>query len=285
MKGSARTLRMRTGAEWFWSALLALLALAAAVGAKPVQAEDIRIGGTGSALATMARLGEAYRKVQGDAQVVIVPNLGSSGGIRALLARAVDLAVVSRPLGDKERAAGATSQVYGRTPFVFVTSRLTTGVSGVTLQQLIDIYSGTMTEWTDGTRVRLVLRPEADSDTQVLRDISPAFDRALTAAHQRPGLVTGATDHDSAARVESHPGTLGSSTLAFVRTEDSSLKPLAVDGIEPSAQALVEGRYRWYKTMEIVVAASTPPGARRFVEFVRSPAGRELLVQLGHAVD
>ena len=47
------------------------------------QAETIRIGGTGVALGGMALLGEAFERRNPDAVVVVLPSLGSSGGVNS----------------------------------------------------------------------------------------------------------------------------------------------------------------------------------------------------------
>ena len=52
----------------------------------------VRIGGTGTALGTMQRLVDVFRKIRPQADFVIVPSLGSGGGIKALRAGAIDVA-------------------------------------------------------------------------------------------------------------------------------------------------------------------------------------------------
>ncbi|MEC5292028.1 PstS family phosphate ABC transporter substrate-binding protein, partial [Aurantimonas sp. C2-3-R2] len=99
--------------------IIAAMTLAAAGVA---QAETLRIGGTGVALGGMRLLGASYMKEHPDSQIEVLPSLGSTGGIKALLAGAVDIAVSSRALTDEERAAGATSNLYARTPLAVVTS-------------------------------------------------------------------------------------------------------------------------------------------------------------------
>ena len=61
-------------------------------------AETIKIGGTGSALGDMTRLAEAYMRANPDTKVVVLPSLGSAGGIKALRAGAIDIALTTDPL-------------------------------------------------------------------------------------------------------------------------------------------------------------------------------------------
>ncbi len=73
------------------------------------QAEEIKIGGTGGALATMQLLGDAYSKNHPETKIIVLPSLGSSGGIKAVLAGAIQVAVSSRPIKDSETSLGASA--------------------------------------------------------------------------------------------------------------------------------------------------------------------------------
>ena len=82
------------------------LSLAASTAPSAAGAEMLKIGGTGGDLGTMRLLGSAFERIHGDVTVKVLPSLGSGGGIRAVQAGAIDIAVSSRPLNDKERKAG-----------------------------------------------------------------------------------------------------------------------------------------------------------------------------------
>lgn len=261
--------------------VLALFALAAVIGGNSVRADELRIGGTGAALGTLKLLADAYHKAQSETQVVIVPNLGSTGGIKAVLSGAIQLGVSSRGLREGEVGQGAKSITYGRTPFVFVTSNKTLGVSGVTTEQLPDIYSGKLERWPNGARIRIILRPESDSDTDIVRSISPAVKEAETAAQKRPGILVGPTDHDAISLVEKLPGSFGTSTLSLLLSERPQVVALKLNGVDPVANST----YPLVKDMLFVTAAATPPSAHKFIEFVRSPAGRQILARTGHVVN
>ena len=118
----------------------------------------LRIGGTGLALGGLQILANAFMAENPDVDIEIPPSLGSGGGIKALLADAIDLSVSTRPPKEKEEAKGVTAFRYGRTPFVFATSE-ENDVDGVTTEQLADFYSGRVTKWPNGRDLQLVLRP------------------------------------------------------------------------------------------------------------------------------
>jgi DNA-binding transcriptional LysR family regulator len=88
--------------------------LAGAAWAGQVGAETVRVGGTGGPLEAMRLAGEAFHKAHPHMDVAIVPGLGSRGGIKALQAGAVDVAVSATTAPAAE--AGLMSVELGRTP-------------------------------------------------------------------------------------------------------------------------------------------------------------------------
>src|SRR5947208_6491721 len=54
------------------------------LGTQTASAESIRIGGSGAALPTMRLLGEALKQTAPEFSLVMVPDLGTAGGLRAL---------------------------------------------------------------------------------------------------------------------------------------------------------------------------------------------------------
>jgi phosphate transport system substrate-binding protein len=257
-----------------------IVALAAAAS---TQAQEIRIGGTGAALGTMQMLAQAYAKTQPDANITVLPSMGSGGGIKAVLAGAIQIGVSSRPLSEAESKAGAAAVEYGRTPFVFATAATNKAV-GITTRNLVDFYAGNVSEWPDGSKVRLVLRPISDSDSETIKAMSPAMREAKSAAEARKGMVFTVTDQDTASAIERVSGALGPTTLALLISEKRALKALTLDGVVPSAQNLANGSYPLVKQLLIVTGPKTPPEAQAFVSFVRSATGREILQKTGHWV-
>ncbi len=250
----------------------------AAVGA---HADSIKIGGTGTGLGAMKLMAQEFNKSRPDAQLIVTPSLGSTGAIRAVLAGAVDIGISSRPVTAEENRQGASARAYARTPFVFATGAKNNG-AGLTLPQLVQIYSGKVTRWPDGSPIRLVVRPDADADTIAMRAFSAEMNAAITEALARKGLRMADTDQDNADALETLPGSLGTTTLTQIVTENRAIRPLALDGVTPTLQTLAAGRYRYFKTLHLVTGRNPSPLARDFVAFIRSPAGQAVLARSGN---
>lgn len=268
-----------------WVALLAMLPLLCVAGPASATPDTvIRVGGTGGALAAMKQVGEAFRKADPDCRLNILPSLGSGGGIKALLAGTLDVAVSARPLTAEERRQGAKETPYGRSPFVFVTS-LESGVPGVTTRQLVEIYSGRTVAWPDGRQIRLVLRPEGDADTAQLLSISPEMERAVREALGRKGMAVALSDQEAADLMENAPGSLGTTVLSLVLSEKRSLRVLPLDGVAPGVKTLASGSYPHARTFYAVTGPKSPASALRFVTFLKSPEGRKVLGRTGHLTE
>lgn len=251
--------------------------------AASVRAEEIKIAGTGAGLGTMQLLAETYAKSQPDTKITVLPSMGSGGGIKAVLSGAVQIGLSSRPLTEAESHAGALEVEYGRTPLVFATST-SNKTAGFTSQNLVDIYAGNVEQWPDGTRIRLVLRPMGDSDSELIKGLSPQMREAMSAAEQRKGMSFSVTDQDAAKNIEKIPGALGPSTLAQIFSEHRPIKALMLNGVVPNANSVADGSYPLHKRLLFVTGPKTSAGAHEFINFVRSSAGREILIQTGHWV-
>lgn len=261
----------------------ALLVSSCLIPMQTAHAQSLRLGGTGGGLGTMHLLGAALTAADPRFALEIVPNLGSSGGLKALARDAVQIAVISRPLKPEEAAHGFTTIEYGKTPFVLVTMKKDLG--NLTLAQIADIYSGKHDKWTDGTPIRLVLRPVNDGDTAVLAAFSPAIKNALASAQAREGMIVGITDQDGANEIQRLNGGLGTSSLALVLSEKRPLSAIPIEGVTPSIKTLANKTYPYFKPMYLVIKSNAPAAATRFIEFTRSAQGQRILADTGHWVE
>ena len=261
--------------------IMGVMLAAGVVSPVTVPAETVvKIGGTGSALGSMTRVAEAYEKFHPGIRIRILPSLGSTGAVKAVLGGGIDLAIASLPLTEAERRQGAAEVEYARSPFAFITNAKV-DKKAVTTREMEDIYSGRKSAWPDGGRIRLILRPEKDMDSRLLRGISPAMEQAVKAAMARPGMIVAITNQESTAAVARTPGALGGATLTEVISEKQPVNILSFNGVKPSVKAIADRSYPLVKPFYLVTTPKTPAEARQFATFVFSPAGRKILTKSG----
>lgn len=260
-------------------------ALGAAFAAR-AQAEPaaLRFNGTGSGIAMLRLLGEAWREADPRAVPLETSSraLGSAGGIAAVAAGHLDFSVSGRPLRDAERGGGMSLLAYARSPLVFATRRgLDAGT--LTTSAIERMLAGEIGTWRDGSPILVVRRPPSDNAFQTFEAYSPSMERAFAALRRRPGVPIAATDIDNADMLEARHGSLGVIMLGQLLVEHRRLAPLTIDGLDPSLPAVREGRYKPTATLAIVLPAAPAPAATRFVEFLRTaPTAQELLAGMGH---
>ena len=262
-------------------ATLATLVVVLAGAVTVASAETIRIGGTGVALGGMRILGTAFEQQNAGTTVEVLPSLGSSGGVRALLAGAVDLSVASRALKDKETDKGAVARLYATTPLALVTSE-GAQVDRVTTEELAEIYSGARQTWPSGETIRVVLRPISETDTKILRALSAEMAQAVDAAFERQGLVSASNDQENAETLERLPGALGVVAIGQIATEARRLKVLRLDGSLPNAEGSYAQHPEFVKSLYLVTTGSASPVARAFVDYVLSEEGQAILASYDH---
>jgi len=263
--------------------ILAGATLLLAVAGAGAGAETITVGGTGAALGPMRALAAQFAKLPPGHSVVVGPDLGSSGGLKALAAGAIDMAVIARPLTPQESAQGLVAVEYGKNPFVIATSMKGAGTFR-TFNELADIYAGRRTTWEGGEPVRLVLRHRTDTDTALLESFSPELKLAMHVALARPGMIVASTAQEAAEKIEKTPGAIGASSLALIRTEKRQVRLLPINGVAPSARAVADGSYPFFKVMYLARKGAGTPAVALFFDFVASPRGRQILSDAGHSV-
>lgn len=245
-----------------------------------LNAEPIRVAGTGMINRTLVLLAEAYQRHTPGAQVVVLPGLGSRGAKKGLTTSAVDVGFVAETLSPAEREQGLVAVEYARTALVFATADRAT--QAMTYEALADVYAGKLTRWPDGRRLRLIIRPGGDSDNTVLRNISPLFREAVETALKRDGMLVVATDQDAADAIATVPGAIGTTTLAMIVAEKRPLTALALDGVTASIETIANGTYPHTKTIHVISRhPESRPGVVGFVRFLQTPEARAIVAGTG----
>jgi phosphate transport system substrate-binding protein len=243
-------------------------------------AETISINGSGSALDMMKPMIAAFQKTNKDVRITMDKPLGSSGAVKALLAGALDMALCSKPLKPEESAKGAQLQVYGKTPLVFITEQ-NVRKADLATKELEDIYTGKVTTWPNGDKIRLVLRPIEDVDTKIISALSPGMTSAMNAVRSRPGMIIAVTDPEAYATVAKTPGGLGATGMTSIIAEKLPVASLTLNGVTASPKNLASGAYALSKEISIVTTPRTPPAAHRLIKFLLSPQGRSIAAKTG----
>lgn len=239
--------------------------------------EPLKLGGTGAGLGTLKLLAEAYTRA-GGAAAKITPSLGSSGSIKAVAAGALDLAITSRMPDKSDAEKGLVGYAFSTTPLVFAVSA-TSSLKEITLTQAAAIYAKPLAELSPGVLAVPILRPMSETDGKLVMKMSPQMEQAYRAAHERRGMRIATTDTENIEDIERIQGAIGVTTLAQIKSEGRRVRPLILDGVAPSAEALAKGQYIHNRALLLVTRKQASAATQAFLAFIQSDAGRQITGQ------
>lgn len=261
-------------------AALALISVFLLAISASASAHALRIGGTGGSLAALSHLGEAFAAEHPGLDLVVLPGMGSGGGVRALVDGAIDIAVTGRPLRENERLQGSFIEIpFARTPVALVTSYRQE--IGLTIDQAVRMVVDPLATWPDGTPVRVIVRPESESDYRVIETALPALHQAFLAARQQPDVPAAADDQLNVELALHMPGSLTVTTLLQVRSELLCLRLLPIDGAAPTVLNMNSGTYPLGKTFFLIVPRHASDLVQAFIDFLGSRTATIQLRRLG----
>lgn len=253
-----------------------LLALAVVVcSSLNVNADTIKIAGSGQMLPLATELGKAYmKKHPGDLVEVNQKSLGQRNGIQAVSEAIIDVATSARRLGEDERRfqvkAYEVASVAG-----FFAVHPSVSVRGLTSQQICDIYEGKITNWKQvgGADAAIVVltRPERDSTKIVMRRHVPGFAKVEEAA----SVISKLRAKEMMEALTSTPNAIGMVDAINYADNAGKMTALKLDGKDITSS--VSGPIQHY--YNFVLNKNPSPADLRFMKFVASPEGQAIIKQ------
>ena len=270
-------MRLQVGRHLVFLCLAALV-----IAAGSVRAEDLVIPGSGNPEHVLKQMAKVFNARQSQYRVLVPPSSGTAGALRDVGDGVSTLGRVGRPLKDEERARGFSFLPLGRDPIVLVGGAGVT-VRNLTAQQVIDIYTGKLLNWSalggKAAPIRAIGREPSDASRQALQKVIPAFrdivfGSNVKVAHLDPHLLE-LLDH--------YPSSLGFINRSAIAACNTAVVPLAFEGVAPTPENLEKGSYPLSLEFGLVFKTSTgmSPAAKAFVEFSRSPEGLRVLAEHG----
>lgn len=202
---------------------------------------------------------------------------GSSAGVEAVTNGTADIGDVSRALTDEEKAAGLVENIVALDGIAVVTDTANTATN-LTTQQLKDIYTGKITNWSEvggADQNIVVIGRESGSGT---RD---AFEEILDIADQCQLAQTLNETGAVAAAVQSTPGAIGYISLDAL---NDKVKALRLDGVAPSEETVKDGSYTLQRPFVMATKGEISEQSAQVqavFEFINSDAGQEVISSVG----
>lgn len=242
----------------------------------------LHLAGSGSNLVVTRALAAAYRRAWPDERVVVHDSIGSTGGVRAVADGVIAIGLVARPLHPREASLGLTVVPYARVP-IAVLAHPDVRDANIASEALVRSIRGEDARWSDGTSLVWLLRERGDAGSAVVarqvRGFAEATEDAITSRRYRVVYH----DDELTRALLGLPGGIGIADLPQARANAPTARILALDGREPTVDAVRDGRYALTKDLAFVVRDAREPSVVRFLAFARSDDARAVIEEAGAA--
>ncbi|MHB0886202.1 MAG: phosphate ABC transporter substrate-binding protein [Bacillota bacterium] len=203
--------------------------------------------------------GAKYPKVSVD-----VSGGGSFVGLNQVAAGSVDIGASDVAFTDEYKDKGLVDHVVAIAPFAIIINSGVT-VDNLTKAQLVDIFTGKVTNWKDvggqNQAIAIIGRSPASGSRATIKatilgdkDFDPK------------GAVLNSSG-DVRKAVATTPGAIGYVDLAFV---DSSIKAIKVDGVACTADNVISRQYKIYANEHLYTKGEPKDAVKAFLDMVMS---------------
>ena len=243
--------------------------------------ERLSIDGSTGVMPLATSLAKAFQAQNPGVIVELGKGLGTKARLQALAEGRIDIALASHGLSSGDLASQQMVAHEIARMAVVLAVNATVPVAGLAEQQVCDIYAGKTLTWNvvGGPEMGIAARtrPDSEVDAEVIRAGIPCMKELRMAESVKVMPRSG----DMANELASTAGSFGMTTMTVVEQSGGKIKPLTINGTSPSAQNVEQGVYRLARLSILVAKAAPTPAVARFLAFVRSPAGTQLIRENG----
>lgn len=264
--------------------LLALLAVTGAFSANTMANETVSVSGSTSVTDVMEVLAETYHKAN-PAVFIEVQGTGSSAGVKAAKNNTSMLGMSSRALKDSEKEAALNETTIAKDG-IAVAINPKNSVQNLTKDQIAAIYRGEVKNWSEvggeNQPVVVVTRDTASGTRGAFEDIM-GLKRKINGKSVSAISPMAQVGHGNGAvktTVANNTFAIGYISLGSV---DQSVKAVQVNGVDATAANVSNGTYEIARPFLVLHKdANTSEAAKKFVEWMVSPAGQKIVTEQGY---
>lgn len=256
------------------TAVLALSVLTGCGGKK--ETGSVTTDGSTSMEKVIGILSEQFME-DNDKVTITYDATGSGTGIEAVATGACDIGLASRNLKDAEVEKGLAATTLALDGIAIIVNE-NCPVDDLTVEQIAAIFTGEVTDWADfgGKGDIACIGREAGSGTRDgFESITKTTDKCVLAQEL---TSTGAV----IAAVKSSENAIGYASYAAVEGQEG-IKVLTVEGVECTAENIVDGSYVIQRPFNLVTLAEgeLSEAAQAFFDYMLSEDAAELITMAG----
>ncbi len=242
-------------------------------------AEQLTLAGSSTIQPVAEVLGQKFEQLHPESQINVQGG-GSSVGITAPQSGLADIGMVSRALHAEEaqKLVPTTFALDG----IALIAHASNPVSGLSRQQVIDIYTGKVSNWGAlGWRDARIVVVNKEEVRATLELFAQYFE--LTGTFVRGAIIIG-PNGQAIATVAGNPQaiayvSIGSAEVAV--EQGTSIKLLALDGVAATSINVKSGAYGLTRPLNFVTMGPPHGLAKAFLDFVLTPMGQQIVTEQG----
>ena len=230
---------------------------------------SVRLDGSTSLVKFNQRLGQAFVDRYPGVKYDWKAN-GSSKGIQALLAGQVDIAASSRPLTEEEKNKGLVAVPVKNDAIALLVSKANPFDGGLTSNQVRDIFTGKVTNWSQvggpSLPLRVINRNPSSGTYKVFQTA------ALEGSNfgSGPNWTTMKRDVTTEILQQLKTNGIGYANYSEIKAQ-KTIRVIPLDGNSPGSP-----NYPLVTVLYYVYSANATEAAKAFVAFATSPAGKAI---------
>lgn len=249
------------------------------------QTPDLKVGGATILEAMMLDFADLYQNKYGN--TVYTEGGGANIGLQKMIKGELDVATVTRPLKQEEKDT-MICKTIGYDALVFIVN-VNNPVNALTKQQIVDIYTGKITNWKDLGGSDSLAIPVIRDSGGAMSNLFKKYSGLTEASSQEIGINgkikkdahLALTTYDSidyilsSSRSNAISFTTLGGALSFIK-EGSPIKILIIDGITVNKENIVSKKYPISTELNLVYKSETDK-IKKFVDLFSSLEGKKII--------
>ena len=231
----------------------------------------IEVGGSTSVTPLMELMADEYQKLKPNIKINI-NGTGSGDGIKSA-GVLYQIGMSSRELTPAEQGEGLIEEIIAIDGIAVIVNNANP-VSGLTVDEIRDIFTGAVTDWSQVSggsksgRIAVISREEGSGTRSAFEELAGFQGKLVSGANE--STSTGAIK----AGISGNPDAIGYISLGSV---DNTIKPVSVDGVAATNANVVNGTYKIARPFIVLSKSDAHAESKAFLDWMLTPAGQAIV--------
>jgi len=231
---------------------------------------NIRLDGSTSMVQINQSIKQEFEKQFVDTSIA-TNGQGTGVGLKSLSEGNIDIAAISRPLTDTEKAQGLKAIPIAKDAIAIVVGIKNPFRRGLKKDRIADIFQGKITNWADvggeASEIKVINRPNISGTRQVFQQV--VLDQADFGSS--PNFTT--LDRDATTPILRALGKDGISYATYAQVANQqTVRTISVNGLTPEADS-----YPYHRVLYYAYQEPASPKVKAFLGYVLSPQGQKAI--------